>query len=428
MKYFLLVFTIFLSGCIELEQDNSDSSSVQLSNFRSATELSYKTTNSEWIKIEDDPDDVFELKTESDKKYQVSIDCPFNEYNSKRLYLLDSKNFSKLDLNCDAMLDNRITIDGVPNNVLSYELYTPYSLEPFIFIPCVAFFCFLYNEVGDSLTSNRIDQDKEIEVMGEVCFDTNICQMYYRKEKSDYIFNTGSIDLNDKNFLYDFPSIKIDEYNPAADHYQQAQNYYYSLNTASGYLSSDNKVFPLTINGRNLGIPQEIRSKNDGYLYKSNWQEGYSELFSPSYTLFQSSKYSDFPGLKVWGEEAVEFPIAQVQPRFIRSGSEEKADTISFNEFISSEFKTTYYSLLMNNYQMFIANSYATENIITINLPEKITHDESADLFLLSVFNQLHVNGVLTRKIDGNHKMRPTLSIQDSSYHDVLNPPQTESQ
>jgi hypothetical protein len=427
MKYFLFILFFLLSGCI-LDQDQSDSKSVQLSNFRSATVLSYKTTNSDWIKIEDDPDDIFVFKTENDKKYQVSIDCPFNERKQKRLYLLDSKNFSKLDLNCDAMLDNRITIDDVPNNILSYELYTPYSLEPFIFTPCFAFFCFLDNAVKDSLTSNRIDQDNEIEVMGEVCFDTDICQMYYRKEKSDYIFNAGSLDLNDKNFLYDFPSIKIDEYNPTPDNHEQAQQYYYSLNTALGYFSSDNKAFPLTTNGYNLGIPQEIRSKNDGYLYKSNWQENQVEIFSPSYSLFQSSKYSDVPGLKIWGEEAIEFPVAQLQPKFIRSNSEEKADAISFNKFIGSEFKATYYSLFITNYQIFIANSYATKNMITINLPEKIMYDESADLFFLSVFNQLHINGVLTRKIDGNHKMQPTLSVQDSSYHYLLNTPQTESQ
>jgi hypothetical protein len=425
MKYSLFILILLISGCI-FDQNKTDSNSVQLTNFRSATELSYKTTNSDWVKIEDDPDDVFVFKAEDDKKYQVSIDCPFNEYKQKRLYILDSKNFSQLDLNCDAMLDSRITIDDVPDNVISYELYTPYSLEPFIFTPCFVF-CFLNDAVG-SLTSNRIDQDKEIEVMGEICFDTDICQMYYRKEKSDYIFNIGSLDLNDKNFLYDFPSIKIDEYNPAPDNYEQAQQYYYSINTTVGYLSSDNKVFPLTINGKNLGVPQEIRSKNDGYLYKSYWQENLIELFSPNYFLFQSSKYSNFPGLKVWGEEAIEFPVAQLQPEFIRSISEEKADAISFNEFIGSEFKTNYYSLVFQNYQIFIANSYAINNTITLDLPEKITHNESYDYSFFTILNQLHINGVLNRKIDGSYKMQPTLSIQDSSYHYLSNTQPTESQ
>lgn len=399
---------------------------MQLTNFRSAIELSYKTSSSDWIKIEDDPDDIFVFEAESDNKYEVSIDCPFNEYKKKRLYLLDSKNFPQLDLSCDAMLGGRITIDDVPKNVISYELHTPYSLDTFKFFPC-PFLCSIFFNFDPIAAMRRIDKDNEIEVMGEVCFDTEVCQMYYRKEKSDYIFNADSLDLNDKNFLYDFPSTKIDEYNPDPDYYEQALNYYYSFNTASGYLSSDNKAFPLTMNGRNLGIPQEIRSKNDGYLYKSNWQEDYSEPFPLSYSLLQSSKYSDFPGLKVWGEEAIEFPVAQVQPRFIRSSSEEKADAISFNEFISSDFKTSYYSLLMNNYQIFIANSYATDNIVTIDLPERVAHDESADPSYFSFLNPLHINGELTNKINGNHKIRPRLSIQDSSYRDSSNTAQTES-
>lgn len=431
MKYSLFIFIFLLSGCI-LDQEKTDSKSVQLTNFRSAIELSYKTTSSDWIKIEDDPVDIFVFEAEGDNKYQVSIDCPFNEYKKKRLYLLDSKNFPQLDLSCDAMLDGPITIDHIPDNIISYELYTPYSLDTFIFKPC-AIFCFLYDAAKDASTLNRIDQDKEIEVMGEVCFDTDICQMYYRKEKSDYIFNAASLDLNDKNFLHDFPSIKIDEHNPYLDNdYQEQEFYLYSLNTASSYFSSDNQVFPLAINGRNLGIPQEIRSNNDGYLYTSYWQEYSNESFSPSYFLFQVSKYSDFPGLKVRGEKAIKFPVAQLQPKFIRSNSQEKADTISFNEFIGSEFKTNYYSLLIQNYQIFIANSHAINNTInntiTLDLPEKVTHDENDDSSYFSIFNPLHINGELTNRINGNHKIFPRLTIQDSSYHDSLNTPQTESQ
>ena len=86
MKYSLFIFIFFLSGCI-FDQNKSDSTSVQLTNFRSATALSYKTTNTDWIKVEDDPDDILIFEAEDDKKYQVSIDCPFNEYNKKRLYL-----------------------------------------------------------------------------------------------------------------------------------------------------------------------------------------------------------------------------------------------------------------------------------------------------------------------------------------------------
>ncbi|OUS34865.1 hypothetical protein A9R00_12340 [Oleispira antarctica] len=427
MKYSLFILFFLLSGCI-FDQNKTDSNSVQLTNFRSATELSYKTTNSDWIKIEDDPDDILVFKTEDDRKYQVSIDCSFNEYKKKRLYLLDSVNFSQLDLNCDAKIEGPITINTMPENVTSYELYTPYSLETFMFFPCQGL-CFLFEVPKEISTLNRIDRDKEIEVMGEVCFDTGICQMYYRKEKSDYIFNTDSIDFNDKNFLYDFPSIKADEYNPYFDDVYLAQAYYLSeFANSSSYFSSNNQVFPLTINAKNFGIPQSIRSKNDGYFYSSFWQEKFGELFSPSYLLFQASTYSDFPDLRIRGKEAIEPQKAQLNPKFLRSSAEDEKDSITFEVFTGSEFNTTYYSLSIQNYQIFIARSYAIDKRITFDLPEKITHDENNDDVYFSIFNLLHVNGEFTNSINGNHKIRPRLSIQDSSYNDLLNTPQTESQ
>lgn len=426
MKYSLFILFLLLSGCI-FEQNKTDSNSVQLTNFRSAIELSYKTTNSDWIKIEDDPDDILVFKTEDDKKYQVSINCPFNEYEKKRLYLLDSVNFSQLDLSCDAKIDGPITVGVVPDNVTSYELYTPYSLENFMFFPC-SVFCFLLEIPKIISTLNRIDRDKEIEVMGEVCFDTDICQMYYRKEKSDYIFNTASIDLNDKNFLYNFTSIKSDEYNPYLDDYL-TQNFYSSgVGHSPSYFSSDNQVYPLTINAKKFGIPQSIRSKNDGYFYSSHWQEAFGETFTPNYLLFQASTYSDFPGLQVLAEEAIVLPKVKLNPKFLRSSAEGEKDAITFEAFIKEEFNTTYYSLSIPNYHLFIARSYAVDKRITFDLPEKITHDESNDSVYFSIYNLLHVNGELTNRINGNHKIRPRLSIQDSSYHDLLNSPQTESQ
>jgi hypothetical protein len=427
MKYSLFILSILISGCI-FDQNKTDSKSVQLTNFRSATELSYKTTNSDWIKIEDDPDDILVFKTEDDKKYQVSIDCPFNEHERKRLYLLDSVNFSQLDLSCDAKIDGPITIDTMPDNVTSYELYTPYSLETFMFFPCSGL-CLFYEIPKEISTLNRIDRDKEIEVMGEVCFDTDICQMYYRKEKSDYIFSTASIDLNDKNFLYGFPSIKADEYNPYFDDAYLAQAHYLSeFSNSLNYFSSNNKIFPLTINAKKFGIPESIRSKNDGYFYSSFWQEKYGELFSPIYLLFQGSSYSDFPDLRIRGEEAIKLPKAQLNPKFLRSSAEDEKDTITFEAFTASEFNTNYYSLSFQNYQIFIARSYAVDKRITFDLPEKITRDESNDVLYFSIINLLHVNGEFTNSINGNHKIRPRLSIQDSSYHDLLNTPQTESQ
>jgi hypothetical protein len=418
MKYPLFIFIFFLSGCI-FDQNKPDSTSVQLTNFRSATELSYKTTNSDWIKIEDDPDDILIFEAEDDKKYQVSIDCPFNEYNKKRLYLLDSKNFPQLDLSCDAMLDSRITIDEVPDNVISYELYTPYSLDTFIFFPCIA--CFILGDSEVVSTMRRIDKDKEIEVMGEVCFDTDTCQMFYRKELSNYIFDTNFIDLNDKNFLYDFPAIEDNEYKSSDD-------YLYSGNYFSNYLSSNKKLFPLTNNGKNFGVPIEIRSKNDGYLHSLLSSNNPFTLFSSSYLIFYASAYSNYSGIRVQGEETVEIPEVQLNPTFIRSDSEDEKDSISFNEFIGTEFKTNYYSLVIKNYQLFIANSYAENNHFTIELPEKITHDESEDSTFFSIFYQLHVNGIVTKNVDGSHIMKPVLSIQDSSYHDIFNTPQNENE
>ena len=348
MKYSLFILIILISGCI-FDQNKTDSNSVQLTNFRSATELSYKTTNSDWIKIEDDPDDILVFKTEDDKKYQVSIDCPFNEYERKRLYLLDSVNFSQLDLSCDAKFDGPITVDTVPDNVTSYELYTPYSLETFMFFPCSGL-CSFFEALKEISALNRINRDKEIEVMGEVCFDTGICQMYYRKDKSDYIFKTDAIDLNDKNFLYDFPSIKSDEENPYIDDAYLAQAYYLSeFANSSSYFSANNQVFPLTLNAKNFGIPESIRSKNDGYLYSSFWQEEFGELFSPSYLLFQGSSYSDFPDLRIRGEEAIELPKVELNPKFIRSSAEDEKDAITFEAFTESEFNTTFYSLSIQN-------------------------------------------------------------------------------
>lgn len=419
MKYPLFILISLLSGCIEWDQDQSDSNSVQLINFRSATELSYKTTSSDWIKIEDDPDDIFEFKTEGDKKYQVSIDCPFNEYEKKRLYLLDSNNFPQLDLSCDAMLNSRITIDEVPDNVISYELYTPYSLDTFIFFPCIA--CFILGGSEVVSTMRRIDKDKEIEVMGEVCFETDTCQMFYRKELSNYIFDTDFIDLNDKNFLYDFPVIEDNEYKSSDD-------YLYSGNYFSNYVSSNKKIFPLTNNGRNFGVPTEIRSKNDGYLHSLLSSNNPFTLFSSSYLIFYASAYSNYSGIRVQGEETIEIPEVQLNPTFIRSDSEDEKDSISFNEFMATEFKTNYYSLIIKNHQLFIANSYAENNHFTIELPEKVTHNESEDSTFFSIFYQLHVNGIVTKNVDGSHIMKPVLSIQDSSYHDIFNTPQNENE
>jgi hypothetical protein len=258
-------------------------------------------------------------------------------------------------------------------------------------------------------------------VMGEVCFDTDTCQMFYRKELSNYIFDTNFIDLNDKNFLYDFPAIEDNEYKSSDD-------YLYSGNYFSNYLSSNKKLFPLTNNGKNFGVPIEIRSKNDGYLHSLLSSNNPFTLFSSSYLIFYASAYSNYSGIRVQGEETVEIPEVQLNPTFIRSDSEDEKDSISFNEFIGTEFKTNYYSLVIKNYQLFIANSYAENNHFTIELPEKITHDESEDSTFFSIFYQLHVNGIVTKNVDGSHIMKPVLSIQDSSYHDIFNTPQNENE
>lgn len=408
MKYFpsagatlLLTFCIsaVLQGCIDLSEKKSESRTVTLKDFRSAESLSYKTSDLDWIQIENDPDDVYSFETGSDKKYQITIDCPFNSRNKQRHYFLDSRSFPQLNLGCDGVLNAQVELSDnsvIPDNLRSYDLQIGESTEYLIYYPC-QILCIDNNALQENKRI-RVDADSDIRVLGQICFKDGFCTAYSGNFSYTDLIQPVNLDLSDQNF-----------------HYGES----YATGSITGdaqYISADHKVY-------NLGpgiVPDTLRRKGDGYQLSLGH---YGTVTNPEptqlLTQILATDISNIPE-NPFPLSTTNLPAISLNGTLANSSSEPEnsaiKDMLIFDEYSGNDLIVDFYSYSDEEYDFFISPVYAENGKFSVPLSEPLIlgADPDAVNFLMIFFGNLTLNGTLRQKPD-NHLLRPTVSIQDQS-------------
>jgi hypothetical protein len=296
---------------------------VQLTNFRSAIELSYKTTSSDWIKIEDDPDDIYVFEAEDDKKYQVSIKCPYNERGRARFYVLDQKNFPQLDLGCDDSLDPKDFAN------LEYSDIDYYSLDA-SFTASYLIHPYSHNasERGSIWTlffdKRRIDHEAKNDIVGLLYVQNEFCKFYLQKNVPDIQLELEKLNLLDRNHWYDMP-LYI---------FGVGQNQHIS------YFQKSGKIYSLGNGCANFDMPSSLRGEGDGYLFAhSSFKEDfYPNFFGPSYHYLWTS--SEWYQAKA---PSFDIPDIALNPKIVFSIETGKV-SVSIDKLDIDAFSLSFYS------------------------------------------------------------------------------------
>jgi len=393
MKYSFppfLILSIVLTGCIELENDKSDSRTVTLKNFRSATELSYKTTDTDWFFLEANDKDVFTFKTASDRKYQVSIDCPFNDKGLSRLYYLDQQTFSDLDLGCDQVLSKDVFSDLLQPEIYSYSLDASYKAN-YLVHPS--------SEHTDFGSSNywslfnkkrRIDREDPADIVGTVHIENEHCN-YYLKKKVENI-ETADKNLLDREYLYEMPLYQYD-------------NRFLHL----GYFTSDKDIYPAGA-CIHFDIPREIRSNDDGYFFVHSSRKSTDLL--PFWGPFHHIIWTQ----KDWYDDQipdVEIPEIDLNP-ILRSNGDSGVVSISFDSTDTAELEVKFYSFIAAEKEIFVSNLYKNDGKFNLLLPQ---HQVSYPNTFEERIRSMVVNGYSSKLGKAINSHNTNIMIEDSTYY-----------
>lgn len=393
MKHSLATFlflSIILSGCVELENDKSDSRTVTLKNFRSATELSYKTTDTDWVFLEANDKDVFTFKTASDRKYQVSIDCPFNDKGLSRLYYLDQQTFSDLDLGCDQVLSKDVFSNLLQPEIYSYSLDASYKAN-YLVHPS--------SEHTDFGSSNywslfnkkrRIDREDPADIVGTVHIENEHCN-YYLKKKVENI-ETADKNLLDRDYLYEMPLYQYD-------------NQFLYL----GYFTSDRDIYPAG-SCIHFDIPSEIRSYNDGYFFVHSSKISSDLIYGwgPSYHLIWTKEN--------WYDDQmpdVEVPHVELNP-VLKADGESGEVSISFDSADTTDLEVKFYSFITADREFFISDLYKDEGKVNLLLPQ---HQISYPNTFEERIRSMVVNGYSSKLGKAINSHNTNIVIEDSTYY-----------
>lgn len=398
LKYVsLLCMCTFFSGCIDLDKNNSDSRSVTLKNFRSATELLYKTSDSDWIKIEDDPDDVFEFKTAKDKKYQIQINCPFNWQGKKRYYMLDNETFPNLDLGCDGLLQASVKVTNIPDNIASYQLKVGENSSYRPFIPC-GIACLIgvpFNPSGPNTNKNiRIDTDQIVPILGHVCDISGECRSYKREVSYDELKNEDIINFSDLNHQQNI----------------QVKNIFFSHFITGIFIEEREYLLSPEY------TPNDYFRKGDGYFLEVTGNQILNNnVTNPLIKLVQY-----FPHDISESEVSELLGPGDISPIYLNSTFENKGDSeiveVVFDRYNGSDLDVIYYSFSPDEFEYFVTDKYSNEDRIRVEISEKFIVDsnqESIDGALI-LSGGLMLSGKL-KSYSGLHLHQPEIVVQDAS-------------
>ena len=318
-----LTFTMLLTGCIA--EDKNDSLTVTLKNFRSASELSYKTSNTDWVEIEANLNDIFTFETDTDRKYEVSIDCPFNEKGNSRLYFLTQNSFPTLDLGCDKVITRdqleSVNSQGTDYNFLDVAFEGSYLLQP------TSDYYSWRNELLSDVFFNkrRVDQDIPNDLVGVAQLPNEFCKYYFQQNIVDVDQALSALTFRDSTHLLDMP---LYSYTGRTFHVPLA------------YHTKDGGIHHLKNGCVNFDIPQSIRAQGDGYL----------TVYSRPHKYEASS--SIIPHHLIWSDQhwyesnvpEVEIPEFKLNP-YITLNQQLGRYVLKFNKAQAADFKPNYYSL-----------------------------------------------------------------------------------
>jgi hypothetical protein len=405
-RLFLTLIFLFLSGCFWFEDNSKHDNTVTLSNFRSATSLHIKYEGLEWQAISNS-NDIFSFIPKSNT-FEVSLTCPFNTSlnnegdirEQQYLYLLDSNNFTQLDLGCDEKLTHKIDIAGDDSESSFHSLAIPYNLDR---LTDITYPRNIFSSItpGNIYTEKQaIDADIDREIMGVTCQDSSNCKFYYRQyaESAKNIYS--NVDIYDQNFLYDMHPYDLSG----------------SLSIPGGinYITSDHRVFPLGSNFRYFDMPAELRSNNDGFLFFITESQMSDYILSPN-----DPKYSFYwTSTEWWLNEIpdITVPIWQAQAKI--SYDYLTPIRLSFIPLVDNELTTKYYLASMGDKVVFISAEYGQAHKYDVNIAPVIYQPVNTPIerdYEYKFNLPLVVQGEFKKHNTGPANLKPQILIEDST-------------